>query len=232
MEVLCPQTSLISSFSLLQNCYFLNFNHWKYGFYVYVGKSMLLNEVVYLRCLLRIYMHQHFLNHDFISQKKLQRLGTAFQRPLPNFILPLHPINHKLICPWMWTIEHIPRTMLFVSNICFNKHPNEWFSSLIFQNISREEHRAPSPNPFSRFRSGFALSSGSALNSWALRTPTLASHSIIGRFAASIRASPSTFNLRNWFDPQKIFLYPPVLVCALFGEFLDRLLIINYTDSL
>ena len=37
-------------------------------------------------------MHQHFLNHDFISQKKLQRLGIASQRPLPNFILPSHPI--------------------------------------------------------------------------------------------------------------------------------------------
>ena len=68
--------------------------------------------------------------------------------------------------------------------------------SLIFQNIYGEEHRAPSPNPFP-LRLGFALSSGFALNSWALRTDapsTRASPSIIGRFAASIRASPSTFN--------------------------------------
>ena len=45
--------------------------------------NQVLNEVVYLRCLL-----QHFLNHDFINQNKLQRLGTASQRPLPNCILP------------------------------------------------------------------------------------------------------------------------------------------------
>ena len=31
-------------------------------------------------------------------------------------------------------------------------------SSLIFQIKNGEEHRAPSPNPFSRFCSGFALS--------------------------------------------------------------------------
>jgi len=43
-------------------------------------------------------------------------------------------------------------------------------SSLVFPTISGEEHRAPSPNPFPRFRSGFALSSGFVLNSWALRT--------------------------------------------------------------
>jgi hypothetical protein len=43
-------------------------------------------------------------------------------------------------------------------------------SSLIFQKNSGEEQRVPSPNPFPRFRSGFALRSGSTLNSWALRT--------------------------------------------------------------
>ena len=109
------------------------------------------------------------------------------------------------------------RFQIFASNM----HQNEWFSSFIFQKISGEEHRAPSPNPFPVF--------ARALPS--VRAP-LSIHgrfapSIIGRFAASIRASPSTFNLRNWFDPQNIFLDPPVLVCALFGEFPDRLLICN-----
>ena len=41
-------------------------------------------------------------------------------------------------------------------------------SSLVFPTISGEEHRAPSPNPFPRFRSGFALSLGFVLNLWAL----------------------------------------------------------------
>ena len=52
---------LLSSFSILQNCYFLNF---KYGFYANVGESMLLNhvlnEVVYLRCLLQIHAPTFF----------------------------------------------------------------------------------------------------------------------------------------------------------------------------
>ena len=43
-------------------------------------------------------------------------------------------------------------------------------SSLILQKNSGEEQRAPSPNPFHRFCSGFALRSGFTLNSWALRT--------------------------------------------------------------
>ena len=43
-------------------------------------------------------------------------------------------------------------------------------SSLIFQKHSGEEQRAPSPNSFPRFRSAYALRSGSTLNSWALRT--------------------------------------------------------------
>ena len=39
--ILCPD--LLSSFSILQNCYFLNF---KYGFYANVGESMLLNHIL------------------------------------------------------------------------------------------------------------------------------------------------------------------------------------------
>ena len=49
---------------ILQNCYFLNF---KYGFYANVGESNqsmllnhVLNEVVYLRCLLQIYAPTFF----------------------------------------------------------------------------------------------------------------------------------------------------------------------------
>ena len=52
--------------------------------------------------------------------------------------------------------------------------------------------RAPSPGPFPRFCSGVALSSGFTLNSWAFRTIDLGFAQILGRFAASIRASPST----------------------------------------
>jgi len=44
--------------------------------YVNVGESMLLNEVVYLRCSLKIYAPT-FSIMTYISQKKLQRLGTA-----------------------------------------------------------------------------------------------------------------------------------------------------------
>ena len=74
-------------------------------------------------------------------------------------------------------------------------------SSLIFQKIYGEEHRAPSPNPFPRFHLGFALSSGFALNSWALRT-------LYSGFAVDYRALCSldsgftlNFQLVNWFDP-------------------------------
>ena len=131
----------------------LNFNHWKYGFYGNVGKSMLLNEVVYLRCLLQIYAPKFFKSWLY-QPKKLQRLMTA--TPTKFYV-------NKCIHP---------RTMLlFVSNnICFKYAPKWMVSKLIFQKISEEEHRAPSPNQFPRFCSGFALSSGFAINSWALRT--------------------------------------------------------------
>ena len=231
MEVLCPQTSLISSFSLLQNCYFLNFNHWKYGFYVNVGKSMLLNEVVYLRCLLQIYAPTFFKSWLY-QPKKASASGDCVPKTPTKFYTSFTSYNHYWFvheCEQSSTsLEPCYLFQIFASNM----HQNEWFSSLIFQKISGEEHRAPSPNPFSRFRSGFALSSGSALNSWALRT-------LYSGFALdyrALRSLDSGFTLNFQFAklvwPQNIFLYPPVLVCALFGEFLDRLLIINYTDSL
>ena len=63
-------------------------------------------------------------------------------------------------------------------------------------------HRAPSPDPSPRFFSGFALGSGFALNSQALCNR--ASPSILGRFAPSIWASPSTFGWKLGLAPPKI----------------------------
>ena len=179
-------------------------------------------------------MRQHFINHDFISQNKLQRLRTASQRPLPNCILPSHPIyNH---CWFVHECEQLStslETMLFVSNICFKYAPKWMVLSLIFQKNSGEEQRAPSPNTFPRFRSGFALRSGFTLNSWTLRT-------LYSGFALDYQALRSldsgftlNFQLAKLVWPQK---YIPGSVSACpprpFGEFRDRLLIINNTDWL
>ena len=147
------------------------------------------------------------------------------------------------MCPWMHCEQLrtvIPWTMLFVSNICIKYAPKLMVSSLIFQKIYGEEHRAPSPNPFP-LRLGFALSSGFALNSWALRTfSTLASFPQALDYAQG--ASQPRFGLAypqlsistrfNWFDP-KIYSWwiqkasETAMVSAPFGEFLDRLLLID-----
>ena len=114
-------------------------------------------------------MHQHFLNHDFISQKSFRVLGLRLKDPYQIYT-SFTSYNHYWFvheCEQSSTsLEPCYLFQIFASNM----HQNEWFSSLIFFKISGEEHRAPSPNPFPRFRSGFDLSSGSALNSWALRT--------------------------------------------------------------
>ena len=44
-------------------------------------------------------------------------------------------------------------------NICFKYAPKWMVSSLMFQKMSGEEHRAPSPNPFPRFRFQIGLHS-------------------------------------------------------------------------
>ena len=53
MEGLCPQTSY--QVSVFCKIAIFSISVWKYGLYVNVGESMLLNEVVYLRCLFQIY---------------------------------------------------------------------------------------------------------------------------------------------------------------------------------
>ena len=48
-------------------------------------------------------------------------------------------------------------------------HQNKWFQVRFFKIFWGGAHRASSPDPFPRFYSGFALDSGFALNSQALR---------------------------------------------------------------
>ena len=85
---LCPQTSYqVSVFC--NNCYFLNFNHWKYGFYVNVGKSMLLNEVVYLRCLLKLYAPTIFKIMT-LSAKKASASGDCVPKNSYQILYFLH----------------------------------------------------------------------------------------------------------------------------------------------
>ena len=108
-------------------------------------------------------MHQHF-NHDFSSHKKLQHLGTASQRPLPNVILPSHPIITVDLSMNVNNIANrqIPRTMLFVSNICFKYAPKWMVSSLILQKNFWGGAPSPFPKPLPHFRSGFAQFMGAS----------------------------------------------------------------------
>ena len=153
----------------MQNCYFLNFNHWKYGFYVNVGKSMFLKEVVYLRCLLQIYPPTFFKSWLY-QPKKASASGDCVSKTPTKFYTPSHPIITIDLSMNVNNRAHPSNHVFLFQIFASNMHQNEWFSSLIVQKNSGEEHRAPSPNSFPRFRSGFALRSGSALNSWALRT--------------------------------------------------------------
>ena len=167
---------------------------------------MLLNEVVYLRCLLQIYAPTFFKSWLY-QPKKASASGIDCVPKTPTkFYTSFTSYNHYWFvheCEQLSTsLEPCYLFQIFATNM----HQNEWFSSLIFQKFFWGGARAPSPNPFSRLRSGFALSSGSALNSWALRT-------IYSGFALDYRALRSldsgfTLNFQN------IFLYPPVLVCA------------------
>ena len=160
---------LLSNFSLLQNCYFLNFNHWKYGFHVNAGKSMLLNEVVYLRCLLQIYAPTFF--KSWLHQpKKLQRLGTASPKPQPNFILPSHPIITIDLSMNVNNRAHPSNHVIcfkYLLQICTKMNGFQvWFFKKFLGRSTELLPQTPSPV----FCSGFALSSSSALNSWALCT--------------------------------------------------------------
>ena len=105
----CPQTSYqvsifckiaIFSISIIENMDFTSM--W--------ARACSWTKFFYLRRLLQIYAPKIFESW-LISQKKLQlqRLGTASQRPLPNFILPSYPIITVDLSK-MWTIEHISRT--------------------------------------------------------------------------------------------------------------------------
>ena len=177
-------------------------------------------------------MHQHFLNHDFMSQNRFQRLGTASQRPLPNCILPSHPIItvdlSMNVNNWAHPLSHVI-CFKYLLQICTKMNGFKFdFSQKFWGGATSPFPKTPSPV----FRSGFALRSGSTLNSWALRT-------LFFGFALDYRALRSldsgfilNFQLAKLVWPPK---YIPGSASACprpFGEFLDRLLIINYTDWL
>ena len=123
---------LLSSFSLLQNCYFLNFNHWKYGLYVNVGQSMLLNEVVHLRCLLQIYAPKIF--ESWLSAKKASASGDCVPKTPTKFDTSFTSYNHCWFVQNANNNEHIPRTICYLFQIfASNMHQNEWHLLLCFR---------------------------------------------------------------------------------------------------
>ena len=65
-------------------------------------------------------------------------------------------------------------------------------------------HRAPSPDPSPRFFSGFALGSGFALNSRALRALDSGFALDTRALRALDSASPVTFDWGLWFGPPKV----------------------------
>ena len=188
-------------------------------------------EVVYLRCFLQIYAPTFF--KSWLSAKiSFSVWGLRPKDHYTKLYTSFTSYNH---CWFVHECEQLStslETMLFVSNICFKYAPKWIISSLILQKNSGEEQRAPSPNPFPRFRSGFAIRSVFTLNSWALRT-------LYSGFALDYRALRSldsgftlNFQLAKLVWPPK-YISGSASACPLpFGEFLDRLLIINYTDWL
>ena len=138
-------------------------------------------------------MHQKDLNYNLICQNTSASEGLRPPDPLPCFKF------QQKIFSWMWAIEHgLELTMHVIIyfkcllQICTKMNDLKFDFSNIFWGGA---HRAPSPDPFPRFFSGFALisqalrafDSGFALNSRALR--------------ALDSGTPSTFDWRTWFGP-------------------------------
>ena len=100
-----------------------------------------------------------------------------------------------------------------MSNNCFKYAPKMNSFKFDFSKIFwGGAHRAPSPNPSPRLFSGFALDSGFALNSRALR----ALDSGFALDTRALRALDSGFALNFWSEtlvwpPQSKFLDPPLL---------------------
>ena len=174
-------------------------------------------------------MHQHFSNHDFISfsfwglrpKDHYQIVYFIHAHPIITVDLSMnvnnwaHPLNH-VIC------------FKYLLQICTKMNGFKFD----FSKNSGEEQRAPSQNSFPRFRSGFALRSGFTLNSWALRT-------LYSGFALDYRALRSldsgftlNFQLAKLVWPPKYISGSASACPRPFDEFLDRLLIIDYTDWL
>ena len=106
-----------------------------------------------------------------------------------------------------------------------NVHQNDWFQVRFFKYFLGTGSPSSFLRPLPRFFSGFALGSGFALNSQALRAFDSASPSILGRFAPVNRASPSTFDWITWFGLQNKFLDPPIALSSSHFDILTFLII-------
>ena len=91
-------------------------------------------------------------------------------------------------------------------------HQSEWFQVCFFKNFLGRGSPSPLPRPLPRFFSGFALGSGFALNSRALRAldsgfalDTQALCALDSGFALNFR-----LGILVWPPPQSKFLDPPV----------------------
>ena len=161
------------------------------------------------------------LNYYFISWKTSTSGGRSPPDPLLflcfSKIEQFSEIKYSIsICSWMWVIELVlePCKLLFyfkcLPQICTTM---KWFQVRFFFIFWGGAHRAPSPNPFPLpgFFSGFALGSGFAFNSQALR----AFDSGFALDSRALRTLDSgfalNFRLENlvW-PPQNKFLDPPL----------------------
>ena len=194
MGTLSPD--VLSSFSSSAKLLFSQFQLLrKYGFLIrQCGREHALERSSLFKIFAPNIICTNIFNHDFISQKNLQRLGTASQRPLPNVILHSHPIITVDLSMNVNNWAH-PSNHVFVSNICF-KYAQKWIiSSLIFQKFLRRSTELL-PQTLSPFSFGLCHQFGLCSQFIGASHPLLwlRASSIIGRSAASIGASPLTFN--------------------------------------
>ena len=101
-------------------------------------------------------------------------------------------------------------------------HQNKRFQALIFKNFLGRGSPSPLRRPFPRYVSGFALGSGFALNSRALR----ALDSGFALDTRALRALDSIVDL-GLAPPQNKFLDPPLLA----AEYLSAVLVAQHSGT-
>ena len=132
-------------------------------------------------------------------------LGRRSTSRIPRLLRLNFSSSHQITTDISWQVKS-SSILLVISNNCSKCAPKWMVSSFIRQNIFwGGAHRAPSPDPSPRFISGFALGSGFALNSRALRAlDSGIALDIPDNSRKRYRASPSTFDWGPWFGPPKI----------------------------